>query len=181
LPERLRSWLEGALAHFEPFRRARRVADIDYEELWALGLRGIVFDLENTLALYRSDALVEGNLELLARLTDRGFSLGIVSNSRRRWVESVATPLGIPFIGDAGKPRASAFQRVIREIPVPTHQLVMVGDQRLTDVFGAQRMGLRAILVEPLGPAEPLTSRAQRRIVPLMLRAGRRLSRRSPQ
>ena len=172
---RLRAWATSKTRLFAPFRVARAVDVIDYEELWDLGVRGIVFDLENTLALYRGDTLLEGYVHLLAGLRDRGFSIAIVSNSARSWVELVATALGIPSVAKAGKPRARAFVRALSRLPVPVEHVVVVGDQFLTDVYGAQRLGLRAILVDPLGPEEPVTSRLQRRAVPLTVHAVERV------
>lgn len=172
-------WIDRQLTCFEPFQRAASVTRIDYDALWDAGVRGIVFDLENTLALYKGDELVPGHRELLVELKERGFALGIVSNSSRTWVTQVSEPLGIPFVGDAGKPRPVAFLRMVACLPVTLQEVAMVGDQRLTDVYGAQRLGLRAVLVDALGNAEPLTSRLQRRFVPPLLRAARRLVRRS--
>jgi HAD superfamily phosphatase (TIGR01668 family) len=167
--------MTALLRAFEPFRVVSSVADIDYEELWDLGVRGIVFDLENTLALYRADGLVDGNVEMLRRLQTRGFAIGIVSNSTRTWVDAVATPLGIPYVGKAGKPRPSAFMKVITLMPVSAGEIVVVGDQLLTDVYGAQRLGVRAVLVAPLGRAEPWTSKVQRAVIPRLVKAAGRL------
>ena len=157
-------------AHFDPWRRSATVLDIDYDALWDDGVRGIVFDLENTIALYRATGLIDGCPALLRRLQEKGFSLAVVSNSVRTWVDAVCTPLGIPFVGKAGKPRRRAFRTVLDRLGLPPGQVVVVGDQLLTDMYGAQRLGMRAILVDPLGPDEPWTSRLQRRVVPRLLR-----------
>ena len=132
----------GFLDHFDPFRAARTVADIDYGELWDAGVRGLIFDLENTLALYRASSLVDGYLDLLRSLQAKGLALGIVSNSARDWVAAVVDPLGIPFVGKAGKPRAAAFQTVLDRLPVAPSEVAVVGDQRLTDVCP---LGLRLL------------------------------------
>jgi HAD superfamily phosphatase (TIGR01668 family) len=172
---RLARWGREQLRHFDPFEVAPSVSDIDFEDLWNLGSRGIIFDLENTIAPYRAEGLADGSLELLHHLRRRGFALGIVSNSRRSWVDAIATPLGIPFLGHAGKPRRAAFLEVIARMSVTVDQTVVVGDQRLTDVFGAQRIGAKAVLVDRLGPSEPWTSRAQRLLLPPALKLARRL------
>jgi predicted HAD superfamily phosphohydrolase YqeG len=54
----------------------------------------------------------------------------------------------------------------------------MIGDQLLTDILGAKRLGLFAILVEPLSPYRFLTGRLQRPLELLLLRWLRRLGER---
>jgi HAD superfamily phosphatase (TIGR01668 family) len=165
--------VKNPLPLLEPFREVTAVTDIDFDELWALGVRGVIFDLENTLALYKAETLLDGHLDLLVRLRDRGFALGLVSNSPRTWVTAVSEPLGIPFVAKAGKPRRRAFEAVLARMRVPASEVAVVGDQLFTDIFGAQRAGMRGILVSPLGPDEPWTSKVQRQVFPRLRRRRR--------
>lgn len=173
----MRSWLARRLESFEPYQSVPTIFDIDYRGLRAVGVTAIVFDLENTLVPYRAEGLSARTLDLLEDLRREGLALGIVSNSTRSWVHAVATPLGIPYVGKAGKPRERAFRAVLDGLDVPLENTIVVGDQLLTDVYGAQRLGLRAVLVGPLGQEEPWTSKLQRFFVPKALRAARWLAR----
>ena len=48
------------------------------------------------------------------------------------------------------KPLPRAFRRGMELLNLPPGQVAVVGDQLFTDVFGAKRLGLYAILVNPL-------------------------------
>jgi HAD superfamily phosphatase (TIGR01668 family) len=167
--------MRNPLSALEPFREVASVTAIDFDELHALGVRGLIFDLENTLALYRAETLLDGHLELLVGLQARGFALGLVSNSPRTWVAGISEPLGIPFVANAGKPRRRAFEAVLQRMPVRPEDVVVIGDQLVTDVLGAQWMGMRGVLVHPLGPDEPLTSKIQRQVFPRLRRIRQRV------
>ena len=58
-----------------------------------------------------------------------------------------------------GKPSAFAFEVPLESMKLPRHQVTVVGDQLSTDIVGAQRLGMRTILVRtgefrPMDPAE---------------------------
>lgn len=46
-----------------------------------------------------------------------------------------------------GKPEAPIFRYALRQLGLPAEQVAMVGDRLETDVLGAQRCGLRSVLV----------------------------------
>lgn len=46
-----------------------------------------------------------------------------------------------------GKPEAPIFQYALRQLGLPAEQVAMVGDRLETDILGAQRCGLRSVLV----------------------------------
>ncbi|MGQ9567578.1 MAG: HAD-IIA family hydrolase [Anaerolineae bacterium] len=46
-----------------------------------------------------------------------------------------------------GKPEAPIFQHALRQLGLPAGQVAMVGDRLETDILGAQRCGLRSVLV----------------------------------
>jgi HAD superfamily phosphatase (TIGR01668 family) len=83
-----------------------------------------------------------------------GFKVVILSNNNLTRVSKFAEPLGIPFIPAARKPMGKSFRRAVRMLELAPEQVVVVGDQMLTDVFGGRRAGLHTILVAPIAPKE---------------------------
>ena len=78
-------------------------------------------------------------------------ALFLLSNSRKpRRAEHFATALGIPFLGRAGKPKTGGFLRAMEQMGRAGAQTAMVGDQIFTDILGAKRAGILAIMVEPI-------------------------------
>ena len=132
----------------------RDVMSIDLDALERLGVRALMFDLDNTLARWNRYDVAPGLRAWLDGCRARGFAVCICSNNRAARVRPVAETLGIKFIADAGKPAHEAYGRACALLGAPAGQVAAVGDQLLTDVFGAKRNGMRAVLVNPIGGRE---------------------------
>ena len=77
--------------------------------------------------------------------------LFLLSNSRKpRRAEHFAKALGIPFLGHAGKPKSGGYLRAMERMGRTSAQTAMVGDQIFTDILGAKRTGMLALMVEPI-------------------------------
>ena len=120
----------------------------------ALNRRGITLllaDLDNTLAKYGQP---EPDQDLRAwkdALAAAGVELFLLSNSRKpRRAEHFARALGIPFLGHAGKPKSGGFLKAMAQMGRTPAQTAMVGDQIFTDILGAKRTGVLALMVEPI-------------------------------
>ncbi|MCS1350401.1 YqeG family HAD IIIA-type phosphatase [Mechercharimyces sp. CAU 1602] len=137
---------------------------IDYRALWQRGIRGLIFDLDNTLVeTTRPDATPE-LLEWLHQLQEMGFHVVIVSNNNRTRVSQFAIPLQIPYIHRARKPLAPAFRQAMREMQTEREETAVVGDQLLTDVLGGNRLHLYTILVAPISEQDAFFTRFNRQM-----------------
>lgn len=152
-----------------PWMRFARVEDIPFELLASQGVRGVLFDLENTLVPPGGPFTDEAR-EVLSRARRAGLRVAVVSNASATWVHRVLEEERIDFVAPAAKPSRDAFLRACRTIGVKPAHAVFVGDQMITDVFGAQRAGIRAILLEPRWEREALSSRLQRLVTKGLLR-----------
>lgn len=128
----------------------RSTYDIDFKTLYDRGFRGILFDIDNTLVGHNAPQ-DERSMELLKRLGDMGFKCGIVSNNGYERVSSFADPAGLYYAYKAGKPMGKGYREVMEKMGLEASEVLSVGDQIYTDVWGANRAGLYNILVHPLG------------------------------
>jgi len=136
-----------------PNETASSIFEIDYGRLYSSGKRALLFDLDNTLGAGRPKRLAPEARELLIRLKDEGFKIGVITNRRR--------PEGLPVFRDlrehallyhrAGKPLKRGFLSLLSELQANPERAVMIGDRRLTDVFGANRLGIYTILLRQRG------------------------------
>jgi len=148
-----------------PHQVAGTIYDIDLEKLREEGVSGIICDLDNTLVGARVSSATPEMLEWLERARSLGFKVIILSNNRRKRVSRFAEPHGIPYICSARKPVRASFRKAIARLGLEPGQTVVIGDQMLTDVLGANRSGLRVILVKPIAPAqEGMATRVNRLI-----------------
>ncbi len=124
--------------------------DIDYQRLYDLGYRGIVFDIDNTLVPHGNDSTPEVD-ELFRRIQAIGLATIIVSNNDAARVERFLENIDCPYVCDAAKPSPEGYLKAVEMLGLPKSQVVCVGDQLFTDVFGANVCGLDTILVKYIG------------------------------
>lgn len=140
-----------------PNEHALSVHWIDYVRLFRHGYRALLFDLDNTLCLWRAGELGGATRKLLRKLLNQGFRIAVLTNAslpKDHPVAQALAELGIPFLVRAKKPLPFAFWRALSLLAVQKKEAVVIGDQLLTDVLGGKLAGLYTILVEPLSPRE---------------------------
>lgn len=138
------------------------VKEISLELLNQYNLKGLILDVDNTLITYNKN-MPEGIQEWINQLKQNNISLCIVSNSNNKEkVEKVAEKLDIPYIYFAKKPFKSGFIKAKKILNLNVEQIGVVGDQILTDVIGANRMGMFSILVKPIEEKDIWITRIKR-------------------
>lgn len=135
-----------------PDRLFQRYTDLTPELLRELDVRLLLCDLDYTLAP-RSTAEPDETLRAwLDRCREAGVTVMILSNNRStRRVETFCRELGIRYVGHAGKPGTRGYREAMALAGVDEGHTAMLGDKLLTDVLGAKRSGVLALMVEPLG------------------------------
>lgn len=159
-----------------PWEEAPSIHAVDYRALWERGLRALIFDLDNTLALWRAGPPDDGVVRLLRELKGQGFRVAVLSNgrlSRRPEVLAFFEGIGVPVIWPARKPLPTGFKRALRELAAGPGETAMIGDQLFTDVLGGNLAGLYTILVRPLSPHESRFTKLNRLLERLIRRRRR--------
>jgi HAD superfamily phosphatase (TIGR01668 family) len=95
-----------------PSQRYRSVFDIPLQELIASGIKGIIFDLDNTLTEWNKE-LSNETIDWLKFAKKIGFKMCFVSNNSDLRVRELADIAEVPFVARAGKPRPGCFRRAI--------------------------------------------------------------------
>jgi len=133
-----------------PDQEVSRVTDIDFRSLRNSGKEAIIFDLDNTIARWGEGSVDQCVIELLSDIEDLGFKIGILSNGKRKNIESFVDKLPFPCQFNAQKPRRKYFRDLLNRMDVSPEKSVMIGDQLLTDVLGANRTSMYSIRVDPM-------------------------------
>ncbi len=172
----LPSWWRRLLRFICPDLYVPSVTHVPLADLWAQGVRVLFVDLDNTLLPIGSQKVSQSVQDWVRQARALGFQVVIVSNAgSSRRVAQVAEGLGIQGIAAAGKPRRFVFRRYLEWQRLTPQQAVMIGDQLFTDILGAKRTGMKAVLVEPMTERRFLTGRIQRPLELLALRLLRRM------
>lgn len=139
-----------------------RVTDITPELLRELHVRGLVLDVDNTLAMDKDQTPLPGIERWIAQMKAGGIALTILSNNSAARVSPFAGRLGLPFVSRAAKPLCFGYLRAAGSLCLPRRQTAIVGDQIFTDILGGNLAGLRSILVEPIRPETGWSFRVRR-------------------
>ncbi len=138
-----------------PDKYLKSTYDINFEQLYERGFRGILFDIDNTLVPHGAPADARA-IQLFERLHGMGFETCLISNNREPRVKSFCEQVHSRYIYKAGKPLPKGYLEGIRRMGTKTDNTFFVGDQIFTDVLGAKRAGLYTIMVSSVQPKEEI-------------------------
>ncbi|MCL1821093.1 MAG: YqeG family HAD IIIA-type phosphatase [Oscillospiraceae bacterium] len=136
--------------NFYPDFILRTVNEITAEWLDRLSIKGLLIDLDNTLAAYHAKEPNSDISEWIKRIKSAGYPIIVLSNAGSRRVSAFCAALDLPFVARARKPKPFAVLDACKRIGVNPENAVMIGDQIFTDVLSANRAGVRSAIVEPL-------------------------------
>ena len=135
-----------------PRRVFDRYGDITVEYLKEQNITLLLSDLDFTLAAKSTRRPDQPLRDWIAGLSAAGIAFMIVSNNRSGTrVTEFCADLGVPYQGRAGKPSSRGYREAMALAGAPPGETAMLGDKLLTDVLGAKRSGVLALMVEPLG------------------------------
>lgn len=162
--------------NFIPSQFVKSVFQITPEELTSKGIKGIITDLDNTLVEWDRPDATPQLVKWFSSMQQAGIQVTIVSNNNEMRVKAFADPMQIPFIYKARKPFRKAFLSALRLMGLKREQVVVIGDQLLTDVLGGNRLKLHTILVIPVAKSDGFFTRfnrlVERRIFSYLKRQG---------
>ena len=129
-----------------PCEYAESVFTIDYDKLYKLGYRGVIFDIDNTL-VHHGDGSTPAVDELFKRIHDAGLKTLLLSNNSKERVEMFIKNIDTEYIDSADKPDPACYLKAVKKLGIKKSEAVYVGDQVFTDILGANRAGIDSILV----------------------------------
>lgn len=139
------------------------VAEIDTKGLKRVGIRGIIFDVDNTLCGYHGtsvDERIRGTVELMKK----EFKTCVISNTNDERRGELEEQFGLHVVrSKVKKPRPEPFLEALGYLGTLPQNTAVIGDRLLTDIVGANRLGMYSIKVAPLDPgSDPLIIRLAR-------------------
>lgn len=138
------------------------VYNISASTLAGLGVKGVIFDIDNTVAPYEVERPTEQMLGYFATLREAGIKMAFVSNNKGNRVAVFNESLGLYYVCKAGKPSPKGVRKCIRHFGLSKDEVIAVGDQIFTDCFAAHRAGIKFALVKPIQKQESAFFRFKR-------------------
>ncbi|MGI6786952.1 MAG: YqeG family HAD IIIA-type phosphatase [Acholeplasmataceae bacterium] len=124
---------------------------IDYQKLQDKGIITLFFDLDNTLIPYDVPLLPEKLVSFLKEIEKR-FKIIIITNNNKRRTK-LAVGNNFLFMASAKKPFKRAYKKALKLTNSSPNKVCAIGDQMMTDIIGANKLGIMTILVNPIDPA----------------------------
>ena len=135
------------MEQFRPDIYQKSIYDIDYEKLKRHGIKCILFDLDNTLAPIDIDVPDKKLMDFFLYLEDLGLKAIILSNASKKRVAPFKEKCNVDSAFHAHKPSKKKYKKILMNYHLKDIEVACIGDQLLTDILGANKMGFTSILV----------------------------------
>lgn len=143
----------GVCGLFRPRAYFDCLAMLDKDELYRRGYRALLFDVDNTITCWNSPDIAPEVLAWFAELQAAGLKGCIISNNSEERLRPLADRLGLKFFPKARKPLPFGYAKAAALLGASKSETLMIGDQLLTDILGANLAGMDAVLLKPISLA----------------------------
>ena len=156
------------MTNLYPYEYVDSVFSIDYNALYEQGIRGLIFDIDNTLVHHGDDSTPEID-QLFRDIQAIGFKTLLLSNNEEKRINRFVENITTYYICDAEKPKTWGYLKALEIMELEKKQVVVIGDQIFTDVLGANRAKLASILVKFIRLPEETKIGKRRRLEQVVL------------
>lgn len=157
-------------SYFTPDFYYDSVFAVPYDELLKKNIRGLIFDIDNTLTHFdemQPSAKISG---LLRRLERKGFRICLVTNNTNKRLGAFNEKLSFPGIANAIKPFTRGIRYAMETMDTTPAETAIIGDQLLSDIWAGKNAKITTILVKPISDKDFILVRAKRVIERRILR-----------
>lgn len=149
------------MERFIPDLYQKNIYDIDYQKLKEKGIVCLLFDLDNTIVPVKEEIPSKKVKELFQYL-EKDFKVIILSNSNHKRLLPFKEMLNVDVAASAHKPFKSKYLKIMKMYQFKEFEIAAIGDQLLTDILGANQVGITSILINPIGEYEKFGTRINR-------------------
>lgn len=143
---------------------------IPYDKLWGKNIRGIIFDIDNTLISYDEILPPPKIVALIKKLERAGFKICLVTNNTNKRLTGFNENLKLFGIANAIKPLTRGIKKAMSMMDTKPESTVIIGDQLLSDIWGGKNAKITTILVKPISNKDMILVKFKRLIERFMLR-----------
>ena len=147
---------------FIPFAHAQSIYEVPSDFFVKNGVSLLLIDLDNTLDSYRLRQPTERAVNVIKAIKETGVTPVIVSNNREKRVKGYANEAGVECIFSAHKPFSRRIRNFLKEKGVSNDEVMLVGDQLMTDVLAAKGAHIRVLLTEKVVKEDQWTTHINR-------------------
>ena len=125
------------------------IYSINYEKLQERKIDTLLFDVDNTIAFVDDIMISKQTIKLFEKLK-KTYKILLLSNNHEERVKPISQKLGVKMLAQADKPEKKAYERALQIQNAKKENTAAIGDQMLSDIVGAKKINITAILVDQL-------------------------------
>lgn len=135
--------------NLNPKETYRKISDISIEYLKNdLNIKGLIFDFDGTLRINKKISV--DTLNFLKKAKEEGFKISVVSNNPHV-SNTILKTLNINTTQKfACKPLKKPFLDMAKRMKLSPDRIAVIGNSRLSDIWGANRAGMHSIYIQDL-------------------------------
>ncbi len=149
---------------FRPKQILNIFTDLDISYYKEKGFDTVLLDVDNTIAVPNTGSCDERAAKFIKDLKDAGFRVVIFSNNSRKRVEMFLNGMDTDFWYLALKPLPFSYFAVCRKMHTLPSRTLVLGDQLITDILGANLSGCYGIYCRQLQEKDSKMTAFNRRI-----------------
>ncbi|MEG0265423.1 MAG: YqeG family HAD IIIA-type phosphatase [Erysipelotrichaceae bacterium] len=138
------------LSLFSPDYYIESFHSLKITKLQEQGIKLLICDIDNTLVAHDHPLPSDEVVSFIQSLKDGGIKVVLISNNIEERVKTFAAPLQVPYYAFALKPLKKTYKKCCKDYNFKKSEIAVLGDQLLTDIFGAKRMKFYTILSNPV-------------------------------
>lgn len=145
------------------FRSFNSFLEITPQILKEYNIKGILTDLDDTLITHNYPTPTQEVITWIETLRKENISICLISNNQKKRVWGFTKTLDVGYFYNSFKPRTHVIESAFAVMNLSKDETVFIGDQLFTDIKAANRAGVRAFLVKPLGTKSTLFIKLKRK------------------
>ncbi|MGM9902321.1 HAD phosphatase, family IIIA [Enterococcus sp. 10A9_DIV0425] len=148
--------------NYKPTWMVEAVYKITPAQLKKLGIKAVLTDLDNTLIAWNNPDGTEELFSWILEMRNAGIPVVVVSNNNSKRVARAVEKFDLLYVSRAMKPLAIGLNKAKKKLGFSSDEIIMVGDQIMTDIRSANRAGIRSVLVKPIVETDSWKTRFNR-------------------
>ncbi len=161
--------MKQVLMQLYPHLYIDSIYDLPIEKLQNLGIRGLIFDIDNTIVPFDQEEAGAEFIQFAKELQEKGFTLAILSNNNQQRVEKFNEALQLHAVHKGGKPLPLKIKKIMKTLDLTPKTTAMIGDQIFTDVWCGRQAKVFSILTKPISDKDQLVTKVKRGIERLVV------------
>ncbi|MBO0461160.1 YqeG family HAD IIIA-type phosphatase [Enterococcus sp. DIV1298c] len=137
-------------SNYKPTWMVEAVYKITPAQLKKLGIKAVLTDLDNTLIAWNNPDGTEELFSWILEMRNAGIPVVVVSNNNSERVARAVEKFELLYVARALKPLPVGINKAKKMLDLADEEIIMVGDQIMTDIRGANSAGIRSVLVKPI-------------------------------